>query len=165
MFPWHFSLFLFLTNHSLFLYSSSLAVLSLLSSQVILSSVATFALSNGPSKNVVRLGLLSPLNHGRRISQNLKCLAGNNRDHGIQNWAVPLSPALWSSLTSFWPNGMWGGLHEMDAVKLTLLACRSVGESWWQWALLWKQREVCMLSDPSVAMNQTQSKTLESITT
>lgn len=56
MFPLYF--LSFLTNHSLFLYSSSLALPSLLSSQVILSSVAMFALPNRPSRNVVRLGLL-----------------------------------------------------------------------------------------------------------
>lgn len=53
MFQLHFSLFLLLTNHSLFLYFSFLALPSLLSSPVILSSAAMFALSNGPSRNVV----------------------------------------------------------------------------------------------------------------
>lgn len=166
MFPWHFSFFLFYTNHSLFLYSSSLALPSLLSSQVIPSSVATFALFNGPSRNLVRLGVLCLLSIMGEESHEISNSVLGWKKQGP--WHSKLGSTFeFCSLkpSSFWPKGMWGGLHEVDAVKLPLVACKSVVESWWQWALQWKQGEVCMLSDPSIAMNQTQSKTLELITT
>ena len=127
MFPLHFSLFLFLTNHSSFLYSSSLALPSHLSSPIILSSAAMFALSNGPSRSVVWPDLLlSPFFHGGRISWVLKCHAsleatGTMAFKAGQHFWVLFSEAP----TSFWPNGMWGkmggGLLSADALKLTPL--------------------------------------------
>lgn len=65
------------------------------------------------------------------------------------------------------PMGQEGGRFAQGrCIKAdTLVICEFVGEGWWQRALLWKQGEVCMLSDPSVAMIQIQSKTSELITT